>query len=206
MGWFTKIRRKFSASATQDVAPAPAEVESPVVADGPAEPSSAPVPDVVPESEPAPDVEPEPQSAPEPVAESVPQPVTGVEPVAPAERTVLDLSGVDSVRVRIVATDVLLGEEERESVDRTEYLVVREPADVDAVSTLAVFDGERKIGYLSPAKADLLVPLLDSMPADAFRIAGDPDVAKPEQFWAFIPRVPALRAHAQSLLADSAAR
>lgn len=80
----------------------------------------------------------------------------------------------------------------------TEYLLVREPDNPADRFAIAVYGNRRRVGYVSAKRAALLAPLLDSVEADAFAVAGATTRAHADaalRAWVDLPRVPALRAH-----------
>lgn len=210
------------AAAAQPVAAAPAPVAEtvaeptepePAPAAAPAEPAeSVAAGESEAEPEPAPAVEPEPVAAaaaaePEPAVEAVEESEPAPESAVPErEDDVVDLTGVDAVRVRVIGIDDLPGADELKEIPSDVYELQVEQEAGDAAAAVAVFAGERKVGYLSAAKASTLVPLLETLPGNRYLVAGETDVVKPGQLGVLIPRVPALRAFTKSLLVDAAPR
>lgn len=53
-----------------------------------------------------------------------------------------------------------------------EYLLIREPRNKHDSNAVAVFGKGRRVGYARRAKAEMLAPILDPLPYDAFLVAG----------------------------------
>lgn len=71
------------------------------------------------------------------------------------------------------------------------YRLVREPANKHDSNAIAVFNGPRKIGFVSATKAASYAPLLDSISADTFLIGGV--VRDRGKMLLLLPSLPALR-------------
>lgn len=101
----------------------------------------------------------------------------GVEIVDPKSLITLDLRATESTRHRVVGVGHWLTAEERKSFGGVDYLLVREPENEFDSNAVAVYLENRKIGYTTAARARILAPLLDPLPANSFRVSGDSDLA-----------------------------
>lgn len=107
---------------------------------------------------------------------------------------VLDLSGLDSTRTRIVGTGYYLAWEERRKFGGLEYLLMREPDNEHDPKAVAVYGTRgRMVGHLSAAKAASYSPLLQQLRHDAYRVAGVGATSASGVLWVDLPRLPALR-------------
>ncbi|GGE86520.1 HIRAN domain-containing protein [Mycetocola zhadangensis] len=111
--------------------------------------------------------------------------------------SILDIRGVDSIRVRIVGSAYCLTHKERDTFGGAEYLLKPEPENKHDPHAIAVYGRGRKVGYVSSAKASALSGILATMPFDAFRIAGASTTESSSRMWADLPRLPALRTFAK---------
>lgn len=114
-----------------------------------------------------------------------------------ATLSVADLREVDSIRARIKGVGHWITDKERDTFGGTHYLLVREPTNEHDANAIAIYGRGRKVGYVSSAKASALASILDSLPFDAFRVAGASTIEHSTRLWADIPRIPALRAFAK---------
>lgn len=107
---------------------------------------------------------------------------------------VLDLSGLDSTRTRIVGTGYCLAWEERQMFGGLEYLLIREPDNEHDPKAVAVYGEQgRMVGHLSAAKAASYSPILEQLRHDAYRVAGVGATSASGVLWVDLPRLPALR-------------
>lgn len=119
--------------------------------------------------------------------------------VDPAALTVVDLTGIDAVRMRVKGITFALHDNERARFGGTEYLLVREPGNAHDPHAIAVYGRGRRVGYVAASRAAALAPLLDSLEGDAFRVGGAVVTeGRTPRLWVDVPRVPALRAFARS--------
>lgn len=110
---------------------------------------------------------------------------------------VLDLTSVDSVRMRIKGVAYWVTVAEREEFGALEYLLVREPDNEHDANAIAVYGHSRKVGHVSAARAAALAPLLDQLTADAFKVTGTTTQPNSSVLWVDVPKVPALRSFAR---------
>ncbi len=114
--------------------------------------------------------------------------------IDPAERRILDLTTLESVRTRIKGSFGSVTFGEREKFGGSDYLLVREPKNSHDASAVAVYGKGRRVGYVSATRAEKMAPLLDALPGDAFRIAGaGTDAERGSRLWADLPTADALR-------------
>ena len=71
------------------------------------------------------------------------------------------------------------------------YRLVREPENPEDRWAIAVFNIERKVGYVSHAKATQYAPLLDELPAEVFVVGGV--VRERGKMLLLMPKLPELR-------------
>ena len=105
----------------------------------------------------------------------------------------IDLRSLASRRLRIVGVANYLHDRERSLFGGVEYRLVREPKNVYDANAVAVHGQERKVGYLSAAKAASLAPLLDRLGEAAFAVSGCGVTEASARLWVDLPRVPELR-------------
>ena len=111
---------------------------------------------------------------------------------------VRDLTSLDSKRLRIRGTYAYVPDSKRSEFGGTEYLLVREPTNAHDASAIAVYGRQRKIGYVSAAKAAGLTPLLDQCTdCDGFVVTGTSTSDTSIRLWVDLPTLPALRAYVQ---------
>ncbi|MDE0545477.1 HIRAN domain-containing protein [Microbacterium sp. C7(2022)] len=116
-----------------------------------------------------------------------------VERIDPSSLTVVDLLGVDAMRMRIKGSVAWVTDTERARYGGQEYLLVREPDNEFDAQAIAVYGRGRKVGYVPASKAAALAPLLDALEADAYLVAGAAVQQNSIRLWVDVPRVPALR-------------
>ncbi len=120
-----------------------------------------------------------------------------VETVVP--KSVIDLTGLESTRMRIKGQAFWVTVAERSEFGGVEYWLVREPKNEHDSNAVAVYGRGRKLGYVSAARAALLAPLLDSMRAEAFAVTKTGASAEQgTRMWVDIPKVDALRKFVRS--------
>lgn len=113
----------------------------------------------------------------------------------PAALAVVDLTGIDAVRMRIKGITYALHDNERARFGGTDYLLVREPNNAHDPHAIAVYGRGRRVGYVAASRAAALAPLLDSLEGDAFLVGGAVVTeGRTPRLWVDVPRVPALRA------------
>lgn len=117
-----------------------------------------------------------------------------------AALSVLDLRELPSAKFRIVGSSYWVTETGRYRHGGKSYLLVREPQNDSDTNAVAVYGKGRKVGYLSQAKASALVPILDGLSYDAFRVGGEPPNGDSMRMWVEVPAVPKLRAFAESVV------
>ncbi|WP_425499035.1 HIRAN domain-containing protein [Oerskovia flava] len=89
----------------------------------------------------------------------------------PSALHVIDLSDLDSLRLRITGTAYCVTDDERRRYGGTEYLLVCEPDNETDSSAVAVYGRGSRVGYLPRARAASICPVT-LMDADAFRVSG----------------------------------
>lgn len=118
-----------------------------------------------------------------------------VQRIDTASLAIVDLTGVDAVRMRIKGTAMCLLDDERARYGGTEYLLVREPTNEFDPHAVAVYGRGRRVGYVSASRAAALAPLLDALDGDAFKVGGAALQQNSVRLWVDVPSVPALRTH-----------
>lgn len=93
--------------------------------------------------------------------------------VKPDELRVMDLSALDSVRMRIKGSAYTISDAGRRRHSGPSYLLIREPDNEVDASAVAVYGirGNR-VGYLSATRAAMVSSLLAKLDADAFLVSG----------------------------------
>jgi hypothetical protein len=114
--------------------------------------------------------------------------------IDPDRLRVLDLSRLDSVRMRITGSSYAVSDRERARYGGTDYLLVREPDNASDASAVAVYGNGRRVGYVAASRAGTIAPLLDQLDADAFRVGGAGAGEQGSRLWVDLPRADALRA------------
>lgn len=113
---------------------------------------------------------------------------------------ILDLTELDSVRMRIKGPAYWLRDTERKKFGGREYLLIREPDHETDRSAVAVYGAMgRKVGHVSASRSAALAPVLDGMDADAFRVTGAGVTANSSQLWVDVPKMAPLRRFARQL-------
>lgn len=114
--------------------------------------------------------------------------------VEPDNLRVLDLSALDSVRMRIKGSAYTVSDSERVRYGGPEYYLIREPDNEVDRTAVAVY-GVRghRVGYVAASRAASLSPLLERLDADAFKVSGAGSVGGSIVLWVDIPRVGELR-------------
>lgn len=93
--------------------------------------------------------------------------------VKPDELRVVDLSALESVRMRIKGSAFTVSDAERRRQSGPSYLLIREPDnEVDAFAVAVYGMRGRRVGYLSASRAAMVSPLLAQLDADAFKVSG----------------------------------
>lgn len=110
------------------------------------------------------------------------------------ELRTMDLSALDSVRMRIKGSAYAVSDAERRRQGGFEYLLIREPDNEADPSAVAVYGMKGvRVGYVSTARAASLSPLLAQLDVDAFKVSGAGATASSIVLWVDVPRVDALR-------------
>lgn len=123
-----------------------------------------------------------------------------------AELSVLDLRELPSSRFRIVGSAYWVTDIGRHKHGSDAYLLVREPRNRWDTNAIAVYGMERKVGYLTEAKAAALAPILDGLPYDAFRVGGAAPSGNSITMWVDIPALPKLRKFAGAVTVTHAGK
>lgn len=93
--------------------------------------------------------------------------------IDPDALQVVDLTALESVRMRIKGSAYTMSDTERRRQSGPEYLLIREPDNAVDPSAVAVYGVKgHRVGYLSAARAKMVSPLLAQLGADAFKVAG----------------------------------
>ena len=111
----------------------------------------------------------------------------------------LDLREVPSTRMRIKGSANWVTDSARAKFGGTEYLFVREPENEFDTSAVAVYGKGRKVGYLSSVKAAGLVPILDPLAFDAFKVGGASVFENSIRLWVDVPNLAQLRQFLKTL-------
>lgn len=114
--------------------------------------------------------------------------------VDPRGLRVVDLTGLDSVRLRVRGSAYTVSDAGRRRHGGTEYLLIREPdnrADPQAVAVYGM-TGVR-VGYVSAARAATLSPLLAQLDGDAFKVSGAGTTSGSMTMHVDVPKVEPLR-------------
>lgn len=107
---------------------------------------------------------------------------------------VRDLTGLDAKRLRIRGTYAYIPDTRRVEFGGTEYLLMREPRNTHDSSAIAIYGHQRKVGYVSAAKAAALAPLLDQLDdCDGFVVRAASTSDSSIRLWVDLPTLPALR-------------
>ncbi len=88
------------------------------------------------------------------------------------EADAVDLRGLDGIDANIAGISHWLTDAERKKFADDHYLLVREPHHEVDPNAIAVFGKSRKVGYVSAGRAKALAPILDSIGAVAYLVAG----------------------------------
>lgn len=113
--------------------------------------------------------------------------------VDPSRLRILDLTGLEAMRMRVVGVSYSVTQAERERFGGTEYLLIREPENTSDPQAVAVYGKGRRVGYLSTARAQRISALLASLDADAFQVTGAATNERSSVLWVDVPRLPVLR-------------
>lgn len=116
---------------------------------------------------------------------------------APTFTEVMDLTGLESVRMRIKGTSYYVEFDERDTVGSTSYLLKREPRNKHDKMAVAIYGNGRKVGYVSATRAAVLSPMLKELGAEAFLVGGAGTRPESGKLWVDLPRTPALREFVQ---------
>lgn len=122
--------------------------------------------------------------------------------VSATSMRIVDLRGLESVRMRVKGSAHYVETTRRRSFLDTEYLLVREPGNKFDTNAIAVHGrGGRKIGHVSATRAAIMAPILDQIGADGYSVAGTAGSATSIVAWVDLPKADALRAFAKGMLA-----
>jgi hypothetical protein len=114
---------------------------------------------------------------------------------------VLDLTRLESRRIRVRGTFAYIPDTKRERYADTEYLLVREPDNRYDPYAVAIYSDQRKIGYVAAATAGRLSPLLDELRGfDGYVVPGAAEVipGMTVRYFVSVPTIPALRKYISS--------
>lgn len=93
--------------------------------------------------------------------------------VNPDELRVVDLSALESARMRIKGSAYTVNDAERRRQSGPSYLLIREPDNEADAFAVAVYGMRgRRVGYLSASRAATVSPLLAQLDGDAFKVSG----------------------------------
>lgn len=106
---------------------------------------------------------------------------------------IVDLSGLESVRMRVKGVAHSLADPERSRHGGRDYLLIPEPDNPADASAVAVYGKGRRVGYISTARAATLAPLLARIGADAYRVTGTGTSPSSTMLWVDVPKVDGLR-------------
>ncbi len=120
-----------------------------------------------------------------------------VETLTPS--SIVDLSDLDSVRMRIKGQSHWVTVAERKEFGGVEYWLVREPRNKYDKNAVAVYGQGRKVGYISAARAAMLAAMLDEVGADAYLVGGANGADMGIRQWVDVPKVEALRSYVRTL-------
>lgn len=110
------------------------------------------------------------------------------------ELRVMDLSGLDSVRLRIKGSAHSVSDAERRRQGGPEYLLIREPDNEVDPTAVAVYGLRgRRVGYVSATRGAMLSPLLAQLDADAFKVSGEGATRRSIVLHVNVPKADALR-------------
>lgn len=108
--------------------------------------------------------------------------------------TLIDLRGIEAVRMRVKGTYVYVAHADRLRVRGKEFVLVREPSNEHDAMAVAVHTmNGRKIGYVSASRASMMAPLLDRLGASGYLVGGAGATDTNVTVWVDIPKVAALR-------------
>lgn len=116
-----------------------------------------------------------------------------VKTINPDKMRIVDLTGLDSMRLRIVGSSYYITSAERDRFGGTSYLLVLEPENPVDPLAVAVYGKGRKVGHLSAKRAAIMHPYLSQMGADAYLVGGKGSVYGSAGLHADLPRIPPLR-------------
>jgi hypothetical protein len=115
--------------------------------------------------------------------------------------SVADLRALPSSRLRIRGTAYNISLGNRVSFGGTEYLLVHEEDNVNDSNAVAIYGNGLKVGYVSASKEGSFAPLLDRLPASAFKVGGSGVSGESIQLWVDLPTLTAMRAFVKSNVA-----
>ncbi len=102
-----------------------------------------------------------------------------------------DLRGLDSHRARVEGTQYRAHDHERLSIGDRMYVLRREPRNKRDTSAIAVYARGRGVGYVSPARAAVIAPLLDRIGGAAV-VNGIGTDTESSRLWVELPAPDAL--------------
>lgn len=114
--------------------------------------------------------------------------------IDPDALQVVDLTGLESIRMRIKGSAYTVSDTERRRQGGPEYLLIREPENEAGLSAVAVYGMKgRRVGYLSAARAKMMSPLLAQLGAEAFKVSGAGATRSSIVLHVDVPKADALR-------------
>lgn len=114
--------------------------------------------------------------------------------IDPDALRVVDLTGLESVRMRVKGSAYTVSDTERRRQGGPEYLLIREPDNEIDPSAVAVYGVKgHRVGYLSAARAKMASPLLAQLGADAYKVSGTGATKTSIVLWVDVPKADALR-------------
>lgn len=110
------------------------------------------------------------------------------------ELRVMDLSELESVRLRVRGSAHSVSDAERRRQGGGEYLLIREPDNEVDPTAVAVYGMRgRRVGYVSATRGAMLAPLLAELDADAFKVSGEGATKHSVVLWVDVPKADGLR-------------
>lgn len=113
-----------------------------------------------------------------------------------------DLRGLETVRARVEGTHYLAHDRERSHNDDRMYVLRRELRNKRDMSAIAVYAKGRAVGYVAPARAATLAPLLDRIGGAAV-VNGLGSESGSSRLWVDLPEEEALRGFVRTYEADA---
>lgn len=120
-----------------------------------------------------------------------------VSAIDPDALRIVNLTGLESWRTRIVGIAYNITDAERRRYGGRSYLLVLEPENPVDPKAIAVYGKGRRVGYLSAKRAAMMQPHLARIGADAYRVTGKGVTESSSMMHIDLPRIPPLRDFAQ---------